>query len=258
MSPRPLLSELSGVPRTLLWTAYCRAEMARAGQLHDPHAIRICEAMDLDLAKEFGRPDPCFAKRAQAFDRRLRIFLEKNPGSDVVSLGEGLETQRYRVSGYNRWISVDLPEAIRVREFFLPSGPAFVHRAMSALDVDWLDELESPKCFIEAQGLFMYLEPHRVRSLLETIVHRVSGTLMFDVVPPWVAWGSRLRPPLTLRFRMPVMPWGVSPRRLASLLPTWAERPVDVELIPIDLPRVPISRMPFGFKAQTVAAHVMF
>jgi O-methyltransferase involved in polyketide biosynthesis len=51
--------------------------------------------------------------RARGAAARRRRFLAANPDGTVVALGEGLETQFWRVdNGRVRWLTVDLPETI--------------------------------------------------------------------------------------------------------------------------------------------------
>jgi O-methyltransferase involved in polyketide biosynthesis len=55
-----------------------------------------------------------------------------------------------------------LPEAIRLRECFVPPPDRFRHLAGSALDRGWMDAVErSPAVFIVAQGLLMYRDLRR-------------------------------------------------------------------------------------------------
>ena len=238
--PTGRLDPLEGVSRTALWTLYCRAAFASRGEIHDPMALDLAAKLGPRM-KGLGWPDPCFARRALLFDRWVRAFLSRYPGSSVVALGEGLETQRHRVRGYGRWISVDLPEIMAWRDALLPPGPNHEHRAESALELAWLPNVETPS-FVVAQGLFMYLEPSDIRHLLQAWATTAApgSQLAFDVVPPWVTWISRLRVPLTPSFRLPKMPFGAGRRDLER----WAK---DIlgdgghwEIAPCPLPSGPI------------------
>uniref|UniRef100_UPI003F6BD3C2 class I SAM-dependent methyltransferase n=1 Tax=Congregibacter sp. TaxID=2744308 RepID=UPI003F6BD3C2 len=121
MSP-PHAPGLSDVPETMLWTLYSRAEEAMRpdGTFDDPKAVEIYRGIDYDFKRSFGRSNPMAALRAQLFDRSLSAFLGQYPGASVVNLGEGLETQRYRLCEEACcWYTVDLPEAIAIRERFV-------------------------------------------------------------------------------------------------------------------------------------------
>lgn len=91
--------------------------------------MRIHDAIDYDFARHFGNPVGSLAICAAEIDRALRRWFERNPDGCVVSLGEGLGTQVRRVdNGHVRWLSVDLPDAIRLRERFLAPPTVSPHR----------------------------------------------------------------------------------------------------------------------------------
>jgi len=236
------LQALRGVHRTSVWTLHCRAAFAEQGVIDDPHAVRIRDGLTrdhaLDLRRAFGPPAKSFAIRARVFDEVLQSFLCRHPGAEVVSLGEGLETQRFRVEGYERWTSVDVESVIRLRERFIEPDPRHVHRIGSATDLQWLRNLQPGPLFVVAQGLFMYLDPRETADLFRALEQRGDVTIMFDVVPPWVALLSRLRPPLGRSLRLPTMSWGVRADRIAHELEGWLDRDVDLDLHDIPLPTI--------------------
>ncbi|WP_200348746.1 class I SAM-dependent methyltransferase [Halochromatium glycolicum] len=80
--------------------------------------------------------------------------MAAHPGGTVVELGCGLETQFQRIDdGRVHWLCVDVPQAIAVRERFLPPSERCRHLAMSALDPAWTDHLPaSAPLFVTAQG----------------------------------------------------------------------------------------------------------
>lgn len=121
--------ELEGVPETLLWTLYHRASEARRPDavLEDPKGVELLGAIDFPFAERFGPATAGLSQwqalRARRFDVEVRRFLASHPDGMVVALGEGLETQFWRVdNGSVRSLTVDLPEAIAVRERLLPRG----------------------------------------------------------------------------------------------------------------------------------------
>ena len=187
-----IIPRLSGVSETMLWALHHRASEATRpdGVLADPDSARIRAAIDYDFVGRFGTPAGSLGARAAAIDGALRHWLIQHPDGVVVSLGEGLETQARRVdNGQMRWLSVDLPEAICLRERFLPPTDRFRHVAVSALDEAWMDAVDpSASVFVVAQGLLMYLEPTQVRQLFIAIATRFPGAeMVFDVVPRWFA-----------------------------------------------------------------------
>ncbi|NVB78811.1 MAG: class I SAM-dependent methyltransferase [Kofleriaceae bacterium] len=210
----------------MLWTLHNRASEAKRPDafLVDPEAVRIYEAIPYDYMRKFGKPDGTHALRSRIYDDALRPWLRAHPGGTVVELGCGLETQFQRIDdGLVRWLCVDVPDAIDVRERFLPATDRCHHVRASALDLSWLDRVvPSRGVFVSAQGLFMYFTEAEVRGLLVAIVERFPGVeLMFDVIPPWFSRRTVAGLDLTEGYRVPPMPWGIKRGELASTLRQW-------------------------------------
>lgn len=232
---------LEGVARTALWTLHCRASYAARGVLEDPEAERIAAGLDAQLLARLGPPNRCFADRAAHFDAALRRYLAAHPEAPVVSLGEGLETQRFRVQGYGRWTSVDLPEVLAVRERFIAADVNHTHIAGSATDhARWWPALGEGPAFVVAQGLFMYLDERDVSALVEALADRGEVGLVFDVVPPWLSALSRFRPPMSRGLRVPRMPWGTDGAGLRERLRRWAGPGAEVTVSRLDMPGGPL------------------
>ncbi|MER7580179.1 class I SAM-dependent methyltransferase [Kitasatospora sp. NPDC097691] len=209
--------ELEAVPETALWTLWHRALEARRPDtvLQDPKAVELVDRIDYPFAERFGTSGTqaqLQALRAACFDREVADFLAREPRGTVVCLGEGLETQYWRVdNGRARWLSVDLPDLVALREALLPPGERQRYLAADATELGWADEVDrSREVLISAQGLLMYLPPARVRSLIADCAERFpGGSLVLDAVPRWF---SRL----TLNgkmhahgYRPPPMPWAM-------------------------------------------------
>jgi hypothetical protein len=226
----------------MLWALHNRASEAgrRDGVLVDPDSVRIHKAIDYDFAHHFGDPAGSLAVRAATIDRALRQWLEHHPDGFVVSLGEGLETQRRRVdNGRMRWLSVDLPDAMRLRERFLTPTDRFRHSAVSALDPAWMDTVDpSSGVFIVAQGLLMYLEPEAVRRLLAGIADRFpEAEMVFDVVPRWFSRLTLLGFYQTPHYRLPPMPWGLNRDEVEPMLRRWHPHLANVAFLDYRVPR---------------------
>jgi O-methyltransferase involved in polyketide biosynthesis len=191
--------ELGGVAETLLWTLWNRAAEARRPDpvLRDPLAVELVERIDYPFAERFGPPwlAQWQALRARCFDHEVLRFMRARPGGTVVALGEGLETQFWRVDdGRVRWVGVDLPETVALRRRLLPAASRRMDVAGSAFDLGWLDALgEARDVLVTAQGLLMYFGRGEVHGLLRALAARLppGATLLFDAVPPWLAAGAR-------------------------------------------------------------------
>jgi hypothetical protein len=198
---------LTGVPETALWTLYHRAVAARQGVLDDPKAIELVAAIDSPFKERFGGGETATWQglRVRAFDSEIRKVLRAKPDATVVALGEGLETQRWRVdNGRMRWITVDLPESIELRSRYL-GGETI---AASALDVDAWSHTRPD--LITAQGLLMYLSRDEVHRLFRTMP---PAAVVFDVVAPWLA----KRHPRRDGYDPPPWTWSADRRELATL-----------------------------------------
>jgi O-methyltransferase involved in polyketide biosynthesis len=181
----PIAVDLSGVPETLLGNLGRRAAAARVGALQDPMAIQVIDRLDYDFAN-VARGARLHAVRVATFDKAVVHFLVAHPAATVVALGEGLETQFWRVdNGQVRWLTVDLPETMELRHQLLQDGPRQSSHRGSALDLTWLDELgPAGPILATAQGLLPYFQRDQVHGLIAGIAQRLPGAaLLFDVVP---------------------------------------------------------------------------
>jgi O-methyltransferase involved in polyketide biosynthesis len=166
--------------------------------LLDPLAVELVGRIDYPFEQRFGAGaglGQWQALRARCFDREVRRFAAAHPAGTVVALGEGFETQFWRVDdGHVRWLTVDLPEVIAARERLLPSSPRLRTLACSAIDTRWMEEVDASRgVLVTAQGLLMYLPAGDVHRLLPAIAGRFArgGAVVFDAVPRWLSERSR-------------------------------------------------------------------
>lgn len=208
--------DLTGVPETMLWPLWHRAaEMGRRDRLiDDPMAADLVARIDYDFAGRFGKPNVAHAVRARFCDDLIRAYLKRTEGDPVVvALGDGLETQFWRVDdGRVRWFSVDLPEAVETRRRLLPQHPRAALIQASALDPGWMDGIpDGPPPFISAAGLLMYFEEDAVKDLLERLAARFGGAeVFFDTIPPYFSRKTMRGFKVTPAYTAPPMPWGIS------------------------------------------------
>lgn len=225
--------ELTGVPETLLWNLYQRAGEARREDavLRDPKAVDLVAAIDYPFEKfDSGGGGDVMAQwhalRVLAFDLAVRRFMADHPGGTVVALGEGLETQFWRVDdGRVRWLTVDLPETLAVRRELLPDDPPRRRSVVrSALDPSWADEApEGEPVLVTAQGLLMYLRPPEVRDVIAACAERFpGGRMLFDALPRALVRRSQEGRLGSGEYTAPEWKWGMDPGeypKLASASP---------------------------------------
>ncbi|MFC8451014.1 class I SAM-dependent methyltransferase [Kitasatospora sp. NPDC057223] len=218
-------TDLEGVPETALWTLWQRAAEARRPDavLRDPKAVELVDRIDYPFTERFGTSGAqaqLQALRVACFDREVADFLAREPRGTVVCLGEGLETQYWRVdNGRAQWLTVDLPESVALRERLLPPGPRQRYLAADATEFGWADEVDrSHGVLVTAQGLLMYLRPTQVRSLIAGCAERFpGGSLVMDAVPHWfsrLTLTGRMR---TAGYQAPPMPWSMDAGERAKL-----------------------------------------
>lgn len=224
-------ADLTGVSETALMTLLVRATEARRPDalIDDPMAIRLVDSLDFDRAK-FGyvrRQD--MAVRALVFDKCTRRYLRDHPRATVVALAEGLQTSFYRLDagaedvGHDfRWLTVDLPPMIDLRNKLLPPSDRARALAQSALDFSWMDQVDTSEgVFITAEGLLMYLQPDEAMSLIRECAARFpGGQMIFDLAPSGFAVLVKRGLRASLRYRVPPMPFSLTIAEAADLVNT--------------------------------------
>jgi O-methyltransferase involved in polyketide biosynthesis len=196
--------------------------------LTDPLAVELVDRLDYPFAERFGSGaglGQWQALRAAAFDREVRRFAAVNPGGAVVALGEGLETQFWRVDdGTLKWVAVELPETVELRDRLLPSVERRRTIAGSALDFAWMDAVDASRgVLITAQGLLMYFPREDAHRLITACARQFPGAaLVFDAVPRWLAQRD---PPKQAAYQPPRWEWGMdaAEERALRALPGIAE-----------------------------------
>jgi O-methyltransferase involved in polyketide biosynthesis len=215
--------ELTGVPETALWNLYQRASAARAGYLDDPRAVEVLVRLDypferFDLPYR-GLAARLHAQRVRTVDAALRQVLSGAPDATVVALGEGFETQFWRVDdGRLRWLSLDLPEVVAVRREVLPDGPRNRTLAGSAAGAQWTAQVDRERpAIITAQGLLPYFERDEVHRMITAWARLLPGAwLLFDAVTPHLQ-AVRRRNPLPGGYHPPEWTWTVDAGELRQL-----------------------------------------
>ncbi|GAA1326529.1 class I SAM-dependent methyltransferase [Pseudonocardia xinjiangensis] len=180
---------LTGAPETMLATLYGRALDSRSPHpiLHDRAADDAVRRIDYDFARTgmTATSGAGVALRARQLDRWTAQFLAAHPHATVLHLACGLDTrvQRLDLPPSVRWVDVDHPEVIAVRDRLLPA-PAGDYRTVGASVTDdgWLDDVPADRPTVAVfEGLTMYLRKQDGRRLVERITGRFpTGQLLFD------------------------------------------------------------------------------
>ncbi|MFC9240057.1 class I SAM-dependent methyltransferase [Streptomyces decoyicus] len=214
--PGRVKADLKGVPETALWTLYHRAaEAARPDTvLADPRAVQLIGEVDFPFRDRLGGARPWLAQaialRALGFDGVVRAFLAAHPDGTVIALGEGLETQFWRVdNGRADWVTVDLTDPLALRRRLLPHGARQRLVACDVRDSQWMAGIDASRgVLVTAQGLMMYLQPAQAMQLIGACAGAFpGGTMVFDTVSRRFSARTGAKGPGG--HRLPPMPWGM-------------------------------------------------
>ncbi|QEV55583.1 class I SAM-dependent methyltransferase [Streptomyces platensis] len=239
--PGRVKADLEGVPETALWTLHHRAaEAARPDTvLPDPRAVQLVTEIEFPFQERLGAARPWLAQavalRALGFDGVVRAFLADCPDGTVVALGEGLETQFWRVdNGRAQWVTVDLDAPLALRRRLLPHGARQRLVACDARDSQWMAGIDPSRgVLVTAQGLLMYLQPAQVTRLIAACADAFPGGMMlFDTVSRRFSARTRAKGPGG--HRLPPMPWGMDAADRKQL---WQAHPAISEVSEVPLPR---------------------
>lgn len=226
MTPKVSGSMLTGVSETALLTLNGRAHQAGlpGAIIVDPMAIRLRDSFDVDFDR-FGRKGQEMALRSLAADSATAEYLSDHPEATVVALAEGFQTSFWRLdeavpNPRFRWVSIDLPPVIELRNQLLPASPRITNIAQSALDYSWMDHIDATKgVFITAEGLLMYLQPEQAMELITECARRFPGGQMFFDLPPTIV--KKVAPKglrASKHYRVPPMPFSLSIDQLRALV----------------------------------------
>jgi O-methyltransferase involved in polyketide biosynthesis len=218
--------KLGGVSETALMTLNGRAHQAGLPDaiIDDPMAITLRDSFDVDFTK-FGRQGQEMALRSLAVDQCALAYLRRHPKATIVALAEGFQTSFWRLdkavaNPQFRWVSVDLPPVIELRQQLLPPSPRITNLAQSALDYSWIDRIDGTDgVFITAEGLLMYLQPDQSMGLITECAKRFPGGQMFFDLPPTII--KKVAPNgirASKNYRVPPMPFSLSINELSALV----------------------------------------
>ena len=205
------------VADTLFIPLFMRSEETKRTNdriLNDPMACEIVEKLDYDFSRYKNKKMSSIGTsiRARHFDKKVKAFVENKKNPVVISLGCGLDTRAERVgSEKGIYYEIDLPEVIKLREQLIDAKSNYYNVSMSMFDTSWMDEIsqkhEGSDFIIVAEGVFMYFEEEKVKSLLTDIAKRFKGSeLHFDSLSKWMSQKSDMHD--TVKYTKAKFKWG--------------------------------------------------
>jgi O-methyltransferase involved in polyketide biosynthesis len=174
---------------TLLATLYARALESRSPNpiLHDEMAEEAVGRIDYDFDR-LKVDTLSIAMRAKQFDLWTTDYLADHPGAIVLHLGCGLDSRVFRVNvpPRVRWLDVDFPEVIELRQRLYPERKGYEMIGSSLANLEWVDALpEDRPAWILMEGVSMYLSADIMHAILSRLTnHFPSGAIAFDAISP--------------------------------------------------------------------------
>ncbi len=204
MSRPPSVSfALDGIPKTLFIPLFYRSQETNGDEplLRDADAARIVAESGIDfspLVSGFGNrmSRAGTVNRTLLIDDSVRRFLEAHRGGTVVNVGCGLDARFWRLDdGRVRWIDLDVPQVVALRERVLPGNDGR-HSVLagSLLEPDWMEEIPRDEpAMLLCEGTLMYFTEGEVRTFLCAAIDRLPHDWMcLEVAGPWMA--NRVHP----------------------------------------------------------------
>ncbi|MEU4549031.1 class I SAM-dependent methyltransferase [Nonomuraea dietziae] len=232
---------LTGAQETLLATLYGKALDTRARRpiLGDEEAVRVMRRIDYDFRRTGMTATTAagVALRARQLDDWIAEFVTARPESTVLHLACGLDTRPHRLArpATVRWVDVDHPEVIALRERLLavPEGD-YRQIGASVTGEEWLEQVPADRPVVAVfEGLSMYLREEEGRRLVQRITGRFpGGQLLFDVYGSMGIRMQKLVP--AVRNSGATLHWGVDDPRVIE---GWHEGLVCLDALrSVDMP----------------------
>ncbi|MHA6793926.1 class I SAM-dependent methyltransferase [Pseudonocardia bannensis] len=180
---------LTGAQETMLATLYGKALDSRSPHsiLRDHEADKAVQRIDYDFRKTGvkGTTAAGVALRARQLDDWTAEFLAGHSEATVLHLACGLDTRAHRLHPPSsvRWLDVDYPEVLELRERLLPAPTGDYRMIGASVTGDaWLDAVPDDRPTVAVfEGLSMYLRKEDGKRLIQRITARFpSGQLLFD------------------------------------------------------------------------------
>ena len=127
------------------------------------------------------------AIRQHDFACEIRDYLKVHPKAAITELGAGLSCLRRQIGNEtNPWVNIDLPDVIRCRAKYIPTGKFEKNIACDLTDHSWFRAIpfEPDKgAFFLAAGVLHYLRYDQVRDLIAHMAEVFPGAVfVFDYV----------------------------------------------------------------------------
>lgn len=210
--------DLTAVSETMLVPLYARAIESKkeSPEFIDKTAVKIIDNLDYDFKKRFKTSTNkmnfwgCSA-RTVILDKQTKEFINKNPNSTIINLACGLDDRFTRVdNGKIKWYNIDFQDIIDLREKLIDSHERVINIASSALDFQWINQIENKEnILIIAEGFLMYLDEKEVEQLFNHIAQNFKNVeLLLELMSEWMVNNQKAHD--TVRTTGAVFKWGIN------------------------------------------------
>ena len=194
--------DLGEVQETLMLPLWARARETEKDNpvVYDTYAKNIVERIDYDFSRIEDGPaadhQGVWAIRAYNFDSIIEAFIRNASRSVVLNIGAGLDTTFQRIDeGTVRWINIDLPDVVALRQGLIPDSEREMTIAKSIFDFTWIDDIsrwtQGRSILFMAAGVLCYFEAQEVEILFRKLAETFpSSHFIFDAMSQLVAWGT--------------------------------------------------------------------
>lgn len=187
--------EKNTVQETLVLPLFGKAWAVRTypDLFHDTDCQKIMDRLDYDFSVLKSREGGikmrlgslAAATRQYALLWEIREYLASHPDALVVNLGCGLDTTGRQADNEScRFVNIDFPNVIEIRETLLPSSWREKNIGADLNDPVWFDEIdfrEEDGAIFFASGVFLYFRKEEVKELFIAMAERFPGArLAFD------------------------------------------------------------------------------
>ena len=198
-SAPPRLPQLHGVAHTVFMPMAVRAQASLLCPWLDPqdrHAQRTLERLGQALPAQAldGASVVNILWRTQKIRELAADFFARFAHVQGINLGAGLTDYfQWLDNGHNRWMDVDLPPVIHLRQQLMPEHIArHETRTDDLRTAGWWNRLNLQKhnhhnpLLLIAEGMLMYMQPNEVKTFLQEIgTHAPEGSeLLCDFISP--------------------------------------------------------------------------
>jgi len=177
------------VQETMLLPLYGRVMAARKfpENFSDPYSEKIMEGIEFNTSREDlgDMSHVIYGLRHKVAVDSATKYLKEFPEATIVNIGCGMDVlSPYVDNGKCRFVNIDFPDVIEMREHLIPKVPSEINLACDATDLSWIEKADIPSdkgFLVTSSGVFYYFHPGDVRKLFVSLAERFPhGAIQFD------------------------------------------------------------------------------